>query len=87
MQISISNLGHQITDDSLNALFATHGTVETASVDTDNGTGQKNGSGRVDMPDAGEAAAAIRKLDGCIINGRAVSVVPAPLIDRLAREQ
>ena len=87
MQISISNLGQQITDDSLNALFATHGTVDRATIDTDRGTGRSNGNGRVDMPDAGEAATAIKKLNGCIINGRAVSVSPAPLMDNQPRKQ
>jgi len=74
MQISISNLGEQITNDSLNALFATHGTVDTATITTDANTGRQIASGLVDMPNEHEARMAIDKLDGCIINGQAVVV-------------
>lgn len=74
MQISISNLGEQITNDSLNALFATHGTVDTATITTDADTGRQVASGLVNMPNESEARAAIDKLHGRIINGQAVVV-------------
>ena len=72
MKITISNLGHQVTHDSLSALFATYGTVHTTTIAAR--SGRPAGHALLDMPDEAEGALAIQKLDGCIINGLAVTV-------------
>ena len=77
MNLYISNLGESITDESLNATFSTYGTVSSAKVIVDGFTGYPRGFAFVDMPDDTEAKAAILRLNGSIINGRAIEVQEA----------
>lgn len=72
MNIYISNLGHQITDESLWATFAAHGTVHGATIVMDALTGRSRGFGFVEMPDNTEAAAAIQCINDSIIDGRKI---------------
>ena len=81
MNLYISNLGEQITDESLRAIFATYGSVESATIVKDQFTGFSRGFAFVEMPDDAEANAAIVRLNGSVLNGRSVSVErakPAP---------
>jgi RNA recognition motif-containing protein len=91
MNLYVSNLGEQITDESLRAIFATHGNVTSSRIIKDRFSGYSRGFGFVDMPDEEEAQNAIQKIDGMVVNGKNVSVKearPRPeqrgsLIDRL----
>jgi RNA recognition motif-containing protein len=91
MNLYVSNLGEQITDESLRAIFATHGNVTSSRIIKDRFSGYSRGFGFVDMPDEEEAQSAIQKIDGMVVNGKNVSVKearPRPeqrgsLIDRL----
>ena len=77
MHLYVSNLGDQITDESLGAIFATHGKVIYARVIKDGFDGYSRGFAFVDMPNDQEAQKAIEKLDGMVVNGRSVSVMEA----------
>lgn len=74
MQLYISNLGQQITADSLWATFAAYGTVAAAEVMMDGFTGLSRGFGYVSMPDETEATLAMNKINGSVIDGKAVEV-------------
>jgi RNA recognition motif-containing protein len=77
MHLYVSNLGDQITDESLGAIFATHGKVISARVIKDGFDGYSRGFAFVDMPNDQEAQKAIEKLNGMVVNGRSVSVMEA----------
>lgn len=79
MNLYVSNLGGQITDESLWAIFATHGRVGSTKIIKHNDTGLSRGFGFVDMPDDTEAQKAMGKIDGMVVNGRHVSVKEARL--------
>jgi len=78
MDLFVSNLGSQITDESLRAVFATHGEVSSAFVLKNITDGTSRGSAYVTMPHNDQAAKAISKIDGQILNGRMVGVMEAP---------
>ena len=77
MRIFIGNLAFSTSDNDLEALFASYGTVSHAHIATDKGTGRSRGFGFVDMPDLREAAEAIEDLHGTLFNGRALTVSEA----------
>ncbi|MBA2744782.1 MAG: RNA-binding protein [Flavisolibacter sp.] len=77
MNIFVSNLGDNITDASLEAIFSTHGTVNSTEVVYDQVTGFSRGFAFVQMPHEVEAANTIKRLDGAVINGRSIVVKEA----------
>lgn len=77
MNLYVSNLGDQITSESLEAIFATHGKVISARVIKDRFNGYSRGFAFVQMPNEDEAKKAIEKIDGMVVNGRNVSVKEA----------
>jgi len=83
MRIYVGNLSYSVTAETLRGLFAEHGSVEDVHVPTDRDTGRPRGFAFVEMPDAGEAQAAISALDGTEVEGRTVKVNEA----RPRREQ
>ena len=85
MKIYISNLGNQITDESLRATFATYGVVGSATVMTDENTGYSRGFAFVEMPDDKEAVSAIQRIDGSIMNGRMIQVEKAVVVKDMTR--
>jgi RNA recognition motif-containing protein len=82
-KLYVGNLGYQIDNAALEALFTPHGTVESATVISDRATGQSKGFGFVEMSSNGEAQAAISALNGKDHGGRALTVNEArPREDR-----
>jgi RNA recognition motif-containing protein len=77
MNLYVSNLGDQITDESLRAIFATHGEVNSSKIIKDHSNGSSRGFGFVDMPNDQEAQRAMEKINGVVVNGRNVSVKQA----------
>lgn len=76
MNMYVSNLSFQVTDDELKSLFDKFGEVTSVKVITDKATGRSRGFGFVEMSDkAGEEA--IKELDGKQLDGRAISVSKA----------
>lgn len=86
MNIYVGNLTFQATEEQISELFGQHGTVEKASIITDRQTGRSRGFGFVEMPDDGEAQAAIDALNEQDFDGRALTVNQAkPKTDRPKR--
>lgn len=72
--IQIGNLGYSMDERDLARLFAPHGTVLGASVNTHFDTGASTGVGFVQMESDSEAASAIAALDGLEHLGRVLCV-------------
>ncbi len=77
MNIYVSNLGDQITDESLRAVFATYGEVVSSIIVRDQLKSTSIGFAYIDMPDSSQAMRAIDTLHGSVLNGRELSVQPA----------
>ena len=74
MNIFVGNLSFDTRDEGLREAFAAHGAVDTSQVVMDRDTGRSRGFGFVEMPDAGEANAAISALNGSDLGGRPLTV-------------
>ena len=74
MNIYVSNLAYNVTDDDLRQLFESYGEVDTIRIITDRDTGQSRGFGFVEMPDSAAAKAAIHGLQGKALAGRSLTV-------------
>jgi cold-inducible RNA-binding protein len=82
-KLYVGNLSYDMTNEALQSLFATHGTVESAQVIMDRDTGRSKGFGFVEMSTPEEAQAAIQALNGQSSGGRALKVNEAqPKPDR-----
>ena len=75
--IFVAKLDFGVSSEQLKQLFEEHGKVLKASVATDRETGKSRGFGFVEMDDADQANAAIRALDGYLVNGRPIAVKEA----------
>jgi cold-inducible RNA-binding protein len=73
-KLYVGNLSYDVTDSSLEQLFAAHGTVESAQVIMDRDTGRSKGFGFVEMKTDQEAQAAIAALNGQQVGGRSLTV-------------
>jgi RNA recognition motif-containing protein len=74
MNIYVGNIAFKATIDDLRQLFEQYGTVKNVTVITDRETGRSRGFGFVEMPNAGEAKAAIDALQGTALLGRPLTV-------------
>lgn len=72
--ILIGNLSSEASEESVRALFETHGSVDSVSIVKDCDTGQARGFGFVEMANDGEGDKAIAAVNGTILDGRALSV-------------
>ncbi len=83
MNLYVGNLSYSLGDDDLQALFATHGDVDSARVIMDRASGRSKGFGFVEMSDEEAAKAAIEAINGTEIDGRSIVVNEArPREDR-----
>jgi cold-inducible RNA-binding protein len=73
-KLYVGNLAYSVRDSDLEDLFAAHGTVQSAQVITDRGTGTSKGFGFVEMGTDQEAQEAIRALNGTELSGRNLTV-------------
>ena len=76
-KLFVGNLAFSTTGADLEALFASAGTVESASVVSDRETGRSRGFGFVEMSSAAEATKAIQDLNGRDVGGRQINVSEA----------
>ena len=74
MRIYVGGISYNTSNDGLRNLLATAGNVTEATVVEDKYSGQSKGFGFVEMPDAGEAQAAIAKFNGHTLDGRPLTV-------------
>ncbi len=77
ISIFVAKLDFGVDSNQLRTLFEEHGKVNKASVATDRETGNSRGFGFVEMENDDEGHAAIRALDGSIVNGRNIAVKQA----------
>lgn len=83
MNIYVSNLSFNVTDEDLQDYFAEYGEVSSAKVIMDKFTGKSRGFAFVEMPDDEAAKKAIQELDGASVDGRTIGVsVAKPREDR-----
>lgn len=76
-KLYVGNLPYSIDDSSLQDEFSKFGAVSSAKVITDRETGRSKGFGFVEMDSDSEADAAIEKLNGAEMGGRAINVSEA----------
>jgi len=76
-KLFVGNLAFSTTGPDLEELFASAGTVESASVVNDRETGRSRGFGFVEMSNSNEASKAIQELNGKDVGGRQINVSEA----------
>jgi RNA recognition motif-containing protein len=74
MNLYVSNLGFNVSDNDLRKLFEGYGQVSSAKIITDRESGRSRGFGFVEMDSEKDANTAISKLNGKEMDGRALSV-------------
>lgn len=73
-KLYVGNLSYEVTDESLQEIFANYGPVESAKVIIDRMSGESKGFGFVEIADDQSAEEAIQELDGQEVDGRAIKV-------------
>ncbi len=76
-KLFVGSLAWTATDDDLADFFSSVGTVVSAKVIVDRDTNRSKGFGFVEMSSDEEAKAAIDKLNGQMLSGRAVAISEA----------
>jgi len=74
MNIYVGNLSYRLTEDDLLNAFSKYGEVTSANIVTDKYSGQSKGFGFVEMPTEDQGEAAIKELDGALLDGRNIKV-------------
>jgi cold-inducible RNA-binding protein len=74
MKVYVGNLSKQVDDAQLNELGVAYGTLVSANVATERGSGESKGFGFLEYGSDSEAQAAITGLDGRDVNGQALKV-------------
>jgi RNA recognition motif-containing protein len=83
MKIYVGNLSYNTQEDGLRSAFEAFGNVSSVSLITDRDTGRSRGFAFVDMPDGGQAKAAIEGLNLQQLGDRSITVNEAkPREDR-----
>ena len=83
MNIYVSNLSYNTTNESLQKLFAEFGEVTSANIITDRETRRSRGFGFVEMSNDEEGQKAIDELNGTEFEGKTINVnVARPKTDR-----
>lgn len=77
MKLLIRNLSRSSTEAQIQALFTEHGTVQSCTLVLDKNTGLSKGFGFVEMPNQGEAKAAMKSLNGKDVDGSIIRVKKA----------
>jgi RNA recognition motif-containing protein len=74
VNIFVGNLNYRLEVEALEQAFAAYGQVDSAKIITDRETGRAKGFGFIEMPNDGEANAAIEALNGTDLMGRTLVV-------------
>ncbi len=80
-KLFIGNLPFSATEESVRALFAPHGTIESLALINDRDTGRPRGFGFIEMSNA-DASKAMQALNGKDFEGRALKVNEAQAKER-----
>ncbi len=73
-KLYVGNLSFSIDETSLQQMFSEFGSVTSAKIIMDRDSGRSKGFGFVEMSSAAEAQAAIQKMNGHEVEGRALTV-------------
>lgn len=76
-KLYVGNLSFSVDSDQLSEIFSEFGTVASSNVITDRDTGRSKGFGFVEMSAPNEAQAAMDKLNGRDLGGRALNISEA----------
>lgn len=76
-KLYVGNLSYTVDSNQLSEVFSEFGTVTSSNVIMDRDTGRSKGFAFVEMSAASEALAAIEKLNGQDLGGRAMNVSEA----------
>ena len=83
MNIYVGDLAYDVSAEDLRQAFEAYGEVSSANIIKDKYSGQPRGFAFVEMPNDGEAQAAIKNLSGKELSGRQIKVSEArPRADR-----
>lgn len=83
MKLYVGNLSKQVTEAQLNELAVPYGTVVSANLATEKGSGASRGFGFVEFSNATEGNAAMKGLDGRDVDGQVIKVNEAkPRVER-----
>ena len=74
MKLLIRNLARTTSEGELQRLFETHGSVQSCSIVMDKQTNVSKGFGFIEMPNAGDAKAAMKSLNGKDVAGSKIRV-------------
>lgn len=77
MKLLIRNLARTTKEETLQALFEAHGTVQSTNLVMDKKTGASKGFAFVEMPKPGEAKAAMKHLNGSVVDDSIIRVKKA----------
>ena len=77
MKLLIRNLATSTTEDELKELFEGYGMVQSCNLVMDKDTGNSKGFGFAEMPKQGEAKAAMKGLNGKMVDGSIIRVKKA----------
>ena len=80
-KLFVGNLPFSATEESVRALFAQHGTIDSLALINDRDTGRPRGFGFIEMPNA-DAAKAMQALNGKNFEGRDLKVSEAQARER-----
>lgn len=80
-KLYVGNLPFTATEDSVRALFAQHGAIDSLALITDRETGSPRGFGFVEMANA-DAARAMQALNGADFEGRPLRINEAQSKER-----
>lgn len=77
MNIYVGNVDFKATEDQLSDLFAEYGEVTSVKIITDKVTGRSKGYAFVEMANDADGKAAVKALNGYVLNNREMSVSEA----------
>lgn len=77
MKLLIRNLARSTTEAELREIFEVYGTVQSCNLVLDKETGESKGFGFVEMPNQGDAKAAMKRINGEDVAGSKVRVKKA----------
>ena len=87
MKLMIRNLARSTTEDELQMMFEAYGSVQSCNIVIDSETGGSKGFGFIEMPNPGDAKAAMKTLNGKDLAGNKIRVKKtAPITQALNLE-
>ena len=86
-KLYVGNLPYGVSDTDLEAMFAPHGTVQSAQVIMDRETGRSKGFGFVEMENSEQAQVDIKAMNGQDSNGHQRTEHVEPAAAELGRPQ